>query len=103
MLSVSLWHSRIVEIRACSDGPAYVVDWAGNDGAIMVSGNAIWEGNMAFKGGLVGQEQRDLYPMSHAGSLGGFSRSLLRQKQQQICMHLSGHQLNCHTMSAVSC
>jgi hypothetical protein len=50
-------YGRIVEIRACSDGPAYVVDWAGNDGAIMVTGNAIWEGYMAFKGACAGKQK----------------------------------------------
>lgn len=44
---------RIVEIRSCTSGPAHVVDWAGNHDSIIVTGNAVFEGNMLFKGGHV--------------------------------------------------
>lgn len=43
---------RIVEIRSCTDGPAHVIDWADNHDSVIVSGNAIWQGNMALKGKL---------------------------------------------------
>lgn len=41
---------RIVEIRSCTPGPALVVDWGSNHDSVIVTGNAIFEGNMAFKG-----------------------------------------------------
>jgi hypothetical protein len=50
LLFVSVCVCRIVEIRSCTTGPANVVDFSDNHDSVVVTGNAIFEGNMAFKG-----------------------------------------------------
>eukprot|EP00878_Enallax_costatus_P007009 GHUV01007345.1.p1 GENE.GHUV01007345.1~~GHUV01007345.1.p1 ORF type:complete len:1094 (+),score=299.39 GHUV01007345.1:294-3575(+) len=42
--------NRIVEVRACHPGGAYTIDWNDQHDAVIVSGTAIFEGDLVMKG-----------------------------------------------------
>lgn len=41
---------RIVEVRSCHSGGVYTIDWNGNHDSVMISGTAIFEGDLLMKG-----------------------------------------------------
>lgn len=41
---------RIVEVRSCHPGGVYTIDWSYNQDAILITGTAIFEGDVVMKG-----------------------------------------------------